>query len=215
MFLTSAKRQFFTGLIGTSLLLFSGWHLFRLCSENGCFGLLSKPAEENMSVHLKPQSVYEVKNKQQVLGVNVIRIVSKRQPEEFLVLDRVPTALVNSMYGKKVNLAWANTVASQFMKLRQGAEETPSPVSVDIQDVKTLESGTLQQKNQELPYWQIEIQFKLSNEAQPRYYNAGVVRQTHRDNGPTEALVVGYAQKEAYQPELVADLLEHLNFEQI
>lgn len=214
MFLTSAKRQFFTGLIGTSLLLFGGWHLFKTCSENGCFGLLS-PSAERSSVHLKPQSVYEVKNRQQVLGVNVIRIVSKSQPEEFLVLDRVPTPLVNSMYGKKVNLAWANTVADQFMKLRQSSEENQSPVSLDIQNVKTLESGTLQQNSEELPYWQVEIQFKLSNESQPRYYNAGVIRQSHRENGPTEALVVGYAQKEAYQPELLADLLEHLNFEHI
>lgn len=211
MFLTSPRRQFLTGLIGMSLLIFGGWHLFKMVSESGLPGLFSsgrKPAV----VQLKPQAVYEVKSKQQLLGVEVIRIISRRQPEEFLVLDRVPTALVNSMYGKKVNLSWANTVAGQFMKLRQTSEEQASPVSVDIQNVKTLEAGTIRQTNQELPYWQIEIQFKLSNENQPRFYNAGVIRQSNRDE--TEALVVGYAQKEAYQPELVADLLDHLNFDQ-
>jgi hypothetical protein len=215
MFLTSAKRQFLTGLIGMSLLLLGGWYAFKHVSENGLSGLFPSSTPSPVSVRLKPQAVYEVKTKQQLLGVDVIRIISKRQPEEFLVLNHVPTALVNSMYGKQVNLAWANTVASQFMKLRQSTETDASPISVDIQDVKTLKSGKLKQKAQELPYWQIEIRFKLSNEPQSRYYNAGVIRQPDRsESNSTEALVVGYAQKEAYQPELVADLLEHLNFEQ-
>jgi hypothetical protein len=215
MFLTSAKRQFLTGLIGMSILLFGGWHLFKYVSENGLTGFFRGSTAKSVSIHLKPQPIYEVKTKQQLLGVDVIRIVSKRQPEEFLVLNHVPKSLVNSMYGKQVNLAWANTVASQFMKLRQNTADGTAPLSVDIQDVKTLKSGTIKQKSKELPYWQIEIQFKLSNEDQPRYYNAGVIRQPSQNTtSMTEALVVGYAQKEAYQPQLVADLLDHLHFEQ-
>ena len=212
----SAKRQFLIGLIGMSLLLFAGWYLFQYVSETGFLGLLH-PTKTNLStISLKAQPVYTIKTKQQILGIEVIRIISKQQPEEFLVLNQVPRTLVDSMFGKQMNLAWANTVANQFVKLRQTSEDSSSPVSIDIQRVQTLKSGTLKKNGQQLPFWQIEICFKLSNEAAPRFYSVGIVRQIQstEPNNKTEALVVEYAQKEAYQPELVTDLMDHLRFMQ-
>lgn len=211
-FLSSPRRQFVTGLVGTSLLLFGGWQLWKYVSENGWMSLFHPAQPQISTVHLKAQPLYQIKKKQELFGVEVIRIISTHQPEEFLVLDHVPKGLVDSIYQKPVNLVWANTVANQFTKLRQNSDED-TPASVDIQDIKTLKSGILKQAGQELPYWQIEIRFKLSNEQVPRYYSAGVVRQLHLGTQPDkESLVVGYAQKGAYQSELVADLLDNLHF---
>jgi hypothetical protein len=167
------------------------------------------------TVRLSEQPVYKIKKKQEVLGVNVLRIVSKRQPEEFLLLEGVSRPLVDRVYGKKPDLVWANLMANQLLKLRQSGDGS-SPVTVDVQGVKTLHSGVITQHKQVFPYWQLEVQFKLSNETAPRAYQAAVVRNirpAQADSGK-DTLLVGYAQKEAFQKELVADLMNQLRFEQ-
>ena len=192
--------------------------MYSVVSELGPAGLLpGKHLSTNLpAVRLKEQPVYKVKKKQEVLGVQVVRIISKQQPEEFLVVDGVSRKLVDQVYGKKPDLVWANLMANQLMKLRQPGDGDASPISVEIQNVKTLHAGVIQKDKQALPYWQLEVRFKLSNESEPRYYEAGVVRNARveepRDGRDT--LVVGYAQKEAFQKELVADLMNHLSFEQ-
>ncbi|HEY9746671.1 MAG TPA: hypothetical protein V6C99_10690, partial [Oculatellaceae cyanobacterium] len=128
-------------------------------------------------------------------------------------VDRVPSNMVDSMYGKPVNLAWANTVAGQFLKLRDPSGETTSGSSIEIQDIKTLKSGTVTRNNEKLPYWRIEVRFKVNNEPNSRYYKADVIRRpVHPKERDTETLVVGYAQGEVHQPELLADLLDNLQF---
>lgn len=167
------------------------------------------------TVRLSEQPVYKIKKKQEVLGVSVLRIVSKQQPEEFLVLEGVSRPLVDKVYGKKPDLVWANLMANQLLKLRQSGDGS-SPISVEVQGVKTLRSGVITQHKKEFPYWQLEVQFKLSNENAPRAYQAAVVRNIRpaQLKGEKDTLLVGYAQKEAFQKELVADLMNHLRFEQ-
>lgn len=86
---------------------------------------------------------------------------------------------------------------------------------MDVQGVKTLNAGFIQQKKQQFPYWQLEVIFKLSNENAPRAYQAAVVRNIHpaQTAGEKDTLVVAYAQKEAFQKSLVSDLMTHLRFE--
>jgi hypothetical protein len=191
------------------------YQLYATVSEVGLTGLL--PASSSAGKHivqLAEQPVYQVKKKQELLGVNVVRIISKRQPEEFLVLDGVSRKLVDSIYAKPVDLPWANTVANQFLRLRETGEDA-SPVSVEIQEVKTIQKDVLKLDGRELPYWRLQVRFKLSNESEPRYYEAIVARNARGETEPSasDALVVAYAQREAFQQELLADLIKNLHFE--
>lgn len=207
---------------GAIIAVVGGIRLYNVLSEVGFVGLIpgDKNAIHHLQVRLQDQPVYKIKKKQELLGVNVIRIISKQQPEEFLVLDGVSRKLVDRIYGQKPDLVWANLMANQLLKLRQAGEGDSLPVSVEVQGVKTLASGEIAYQKQHVPYWQLEVQFKLSNESESRFYEAGVVRNV-REQGATQAgpqgqldtLVVGYAQKEAFQKELVADLMDHLSFE--
>ncbi len=171
------------------------------------------------TVRLLEQPVYKIKKKQELLGVNVLRIISKRQPEEFLVLDGVSRSMVDKVYGKEPDLAWANLMANQLIKLRQSGDGS-LPITVNVQGVKTLDAGLIQHLQEQYPYWQLEVQFKLSNESSPRAYQAGVIRHIQAgqpDSGTgsgKDTLVVGYAQKEAFQKDLLLDLMTHLQFEQ-
>jgi hypothetical protein len=207
------------GLVGILLAVLAGVRLYGTLSEVGFMGVLPGANGNSIHnhVHLQDQPVYKIKKKQELLGVNVIRIISKQQPEEFLVLDGVSRKLVDHIYGQTPDLAWANLMANQLLKLRQPGDGDASPVSVEVQSIKTLSAGVITRQKQRLPYWQLEVQFKLSNESEPRFYEAGVVRTgTTVQNGPSgelDTLVVGYAQKEAFQKELVADLMNHLSFE--
>jgi len=211
------------GLFGWSaliLLFLGGYWIYSQVSEVGWMGMLgllphSAEQTEQTNVRLAEQPVYKIKKKQALLGVKVLRIVSKQQPEEFLVLEGVPRHIVNGVYGKPPTLYWANRMANQLLKLRQVGEDG-SPISVDVQNVKTIKSGVIQQKKQSFPYWQLEVQFKLSNETAPRAYEAAIIRNIEPSaaDSAKETLLVGYAQKEAFQKELVADLMTHLRFAQ-
>jgi len=210
-------RKLLGWLVVILVLLIMGW-IYSIVSEVGLPGLLAllphaAGSHSQSKLRLIDQPVYKVKRKQEVLGVSVLRIVSKQQPEEFLVLEGVPRPLVDKVYGKPPDLAWANVMAKQLLKLRQVGEGSPD-VSVDVQGVKTLNAGVIRQKKRQLPYWQLEVQFKLSNEQAPRAYQAAVVRNLDPTpkNKDEDTLVVGYAQKEAFQKELVADLMNHLRF---
>lgn len=194
------------------LLLAGGGWLYATLSEVGLTGLMHQilPKPSHAGVQLKEQPVYRIKKSQELLGMSVARIISSRQPEEFLVVDGVSRKMVDSVYGKEVDLAWANLMANQFLKLREHGEES-SPVSVDVQTVKTLKTGSIERDGRQLPYWQVEVRFKLSNEDQPRAYSAGVIR--HGGRGDNDTLIVGYAQKEAFEQALLADVLNHLDFQ--
>lgn len=212
------KRRTVIGLLlGVAVILIGVW-IVSVISERGPQGLIpgGNGATASPTVRLTEQRIYKVKKKQEVLGMQVVRIISKQQPEEFLVVDGVSRKLVDQIYGKKPDLGWANLMANQLMKLRQAGDGETSPISVEIQNVKTLNAGIIKKNKQSLPYWQLEVRFKLSNESEPRYYQAGVVRNARSENKQDgqDTLVVGYAQKEAFQKDLVADLMNHLSFEQ-
>jgi hypothetical protein len=215
------------GLLVIIALILGGFWLYNTLSEVGLTGLLHTNAGKAsaLSVRLKDQPVYKIKKKQELLGVNVVRIVSRQQPEEFLVVDGVSRKLVDQIYGQPVSLSWANLVANQFMKLRENGEDA-SALSVEIQKVRTLKSGTVSHRKQKLPYWQIEVRFKLSNESEVRYYEAGIIRNARLESGlPTtsseastdpaekDTLVIGYAPKAVFQKDLVTDLMQQLSFE--
>lgn len=233
----SWKRFVLPIVAGVGLVVVAGsvWFL-SVVSEIGLEAFIPgrpRPSSLQSRVHLKNQSIYEIKKKQEIVGVQVTRIVSKQQPEEFLVLDGVSSQLVDNAYGKKPNLVWVNLIARQLLKMRESGEGEALPLSVEVQNIKTLGSGMIQQDHQRLPYWQLEVQFKLSNESQPRYYQVGVVRKKDAISAepskdrkvgfssvfepplpkPQDTLVVGYAQKEVFQKELVADLIRYLSFE--
>lgn len=171
-------------LIGLALivaLVYGGVWLYTTLSEVGIMGLFQQNAASSSQtkVHLKEQPVYKIKKKQELLGVNVIRIISRQQPEEFLVLDGVRRPLLDKVYGKPVDSFWATQMASQLLKLRETGEEG-TPLSVEIQSVKPLASQQIEYQGHQIPCWQLEIQFKLSNESQPRYYRAGMLRNVRQ-----------------------------------
>lgn len=107
-------------------------------------------------------------------------------------------------------------MANQFLKLREAGDGDSAPVSVEIQDLKTLQAGAIQQDKKQLPYWHLEIRFKLSNEPNSRYYQAGIIRNVvpPLHHAGQETLLIGYAQKEAFQKQLISDLMDKLIFEQ-
>ncbi len=208
-------------LLILALLLACGalW-LYNTLSEVGLTALLpGQHAASQTTVRLKDQPVYHVKKKLDLLGMKVVRIVSSQQPQEFLVLDGVSAKLVDKVFAKQPDMGWTNLMANQFLKLREAGEGDAAPVSVEIQALKTTSAGTIVQGNRNLPYWQVEIRFKLSNEMDSRYYQAGVIRNANDQRVPTQSgeqpdtLVVGYAQKEAFQKPLMADLISNLRFE--
>lgn len=200
----------------TALLLLVGLWLYGRVSEVGWNGLLAGHGDHVHTVRLKSQPVYRVKKKLDIMGMQVIRIVSRQQPQEFLVMDGISSAMVDKLFTQKPDLGWANLMANQFLKLREVGGGDSSPVSVEIQGLKTLQNGVIQQDNKQLPYWQLEIRFKLSNEPNSRYYQAGIVRNAESGVLPVgqEVLLIGYAQKEAFQKQLLSDLMDQLLFEQ-
>jgi hypothetical protein len=215
------------GLPGAILLMWGGMRLYDIVLELGPAGLFpgAHPGGNGSSVHLREQPVYRIKKRQELLGVRVCRIVSRRQPEEFLILEGLSRRAVDRVYGKPVDPFWANQVANQLLKLRGVGESAEAPpVSVEIQNIRTLQAGRLPHARRSLPYWQVEVKLKLSNEDQPRYYEAGIVRhardatseprtsQANDTPSRLDTLVVGYAPKDTFQKELVADLMNQLDF---
>ncbi len=202
------------GLI--SLVLLAGLWLFNTLSEVGLEAFLTGKGGHVSTVKLKSQPVYRVKKKLDLLGMKVIRIISKQQPQEFLILEGISSKLVDKVFAKEADLAWTNLMANQFLRLREAGEGDSSPVSVEIQSLKTLQHGTVERNKSTLPYWQLEIRFKLSNEPNSRYYQAGVIRNADTQTSSTgqETLLIGYAQKEAFQKQLITDLMDKLTFEQ-
>ncbi len=211
-------------------LLWSGFHLYGVYTEVGLDGLLAplKGQPPNSVVHLKPQAVYRIKKKQDLLGVRVTRITSHQQPEEFLVLEGVPVPLIDSVYGKRTDLGWATLMANQFLKLRAN-DETRTPITVEIQHFRSKQHREMTVQHQKLPYWEFEVQFKLSNEPASRTYDVGVLRANvpvpastdiqSLDPGSKPAndvhadiLVVAYAQSEVYTPTLLPEVFSLLNF---
>lgn len=190
----------------------SAFWLVSTVAEKGPMGLLPfQGGGAQGVVRLKTQPVYRIKRKQDVLGMQVVRIVSRQQPEEFLVLDGVSRDLVDSVYGKGADLGWANLMAAQFLKMRQGGEEA-GPLSIEVQEIRSIQSGTIERDGQTLPYWQLQVRFKLGNEPESRVYEAGVVRNVRGPEGSQDTLVVSYAQKEAFDPKLLNNVLALLSF---
>lgn len=210
------------------LLACGGFWLYNAVLERGPASLLTSlhPERSVSSVHLREQPVYRIKKRQELLGVRVYRIISRRQPEEFLVLEGLSRQAVDHVYGKPIDPFWANQMANQLLKLRGSgdATETSPPISVEIQNIRTLQAGHLPHAQRSVPYWQIEVKFKLSSEEQSRYYEAGIVRHVRdaisasRAARPGDAspgldtLVVGYAPKDTFQKDLVIDLMNQLDF---
>lgn len=207
-------KWFLLAAILTALILGGVW-LYGTLSEVGLTAFLPGHGGPETTVRLKAQAVYQVKKKLDLLDMKVIRVISKQQPQEFLILDGVSSGLVDKVFAKEPDLAWANLMANQFLKLREAGDGGGSPVSVEIQELRTLSAGKISHEGKKLPYWQMEIRFKLSNEPNSRYYQAGVIRNA--DGGLSgkgkDTLLVGYAQKEAFQKRLMADLMSQLTFE--
>lgn len=199
----------------------------------GGFWTVFFPGKEGASFHLKEQPVYSVKSRQDVLGVRVFRIISHYQPQEFLIIDGLSRHAIEQIYGKPVNSFWANQVANQLIKVRtggaglgDGVTDTGStakqaPVSVEIQRIRTVGERHLVYARHSLPYWQLDVQLKLSNESSPRYYQAGLIRIGEKPSvfdffhpASKDTLVVGYAPRDAFQKDLLIDLLRHLDFSQ-
>lgn len=208
--------------IALFLLLFlmlsgAGVYLYLRISEVGPGSLFGWKHIYKSSFRLADQPVYQVKKRQELMGVQVTRIISHRQPEEFLVVDGVSRRLVDRLYGTEPNLAWAGLMANQLLRLRQGGPDAGTPVSLEIQRVRTIGRGTIHQDHETFPYWQIEVKFRLSNESEPRYYNAGIVRDIRGKqdirNTHMETLLIGYAQRGAFQKDLLPDLLSHIHFD--
>ncbi|WP_373531194.1 hypothetical protein [Vampirovibrio sp.] len=208
--------QWFVLAASLTALILGGFWLYSVLSEVGLNAFLpGGNGTHSTTVKLKPQAIYYVKKKLDLLDMRVIRVISKQQPQEFLIVDGVASGLVDKVFAKEPDLVWANLMANQLLRLREVGDGASSPVSIEIQDLKTLNAGFIQNNQHQLPYWQIEIRFKLSNEPNSRFYQAGVLRNadgSHSESGK-DTLLVGYAQKEAFQKPLMNDLLNQLIFE--
>jgi hypothetical protein len=211
----SAIQWFILAAIVTTLVLGGLW-LYGVLSEVGLNAFLpGGNGRHSTTVKLRAQSVYHVKKKLDLLDMQVIRVISNQQPQEFLIVSGVANGLVDKVFAKEPDLVWANLMANQLLLLREASEGSSNPVSIEIQGLKTLNTGFIQNNQKNLPYWQIEIRFKLSNEPNSRFYQAGVLRNADGSQSESgkDTLLVGYAQKEAFQSPLMSDLLNQLTFE--
>jgi hypothetical protein len=213
-----AEIQWFLVAASCTALTLAAIGLYGQLTEVGWKGFLpgGSTTTSAPTVKLKAQAVYQVKKKLDLLDMTVVRVISKQQPQEFLILDGVSSGLVDKVFAKKVDLGWINLVANQFLKLREGGEGSGNPVSIEVQELRTLSQGKIEDGNSGLPYWHLEIRFKLSNEPNSRYYQAGIVRHANGQSlkaSDKDTLLVGYAQKEAFQKALIADLMTQLSFE--
>ncbi len=211
-----AEIQWFLVAAGLTALTLVVSGLYGQLTEVGWQGFLPGGSKSASTIKLKAQPVYQVKKKLDLLDMQVIRVISKQQPQEFLILDGVSSGLVDKVFAKTVDLGWINLMANQFLRLREGGEGSGKPVSVEVQELRTLSQGDIEDGTGKLPYWHLEIRFKLSNEPNSRYYQAGIVRHANGQSlkaSDKDTLLVGYAQKEAFQKALIADLMTQLSFE--
>ncbi len=211
-----AEIQWFLVAAGLTALTLVVIGLYGQLTEVGWQAFLPGGPKSASTIKLKAQPVYQVKKKLDLLDMQVIRVISKRQPQEFLILDGVSSGLVDKVFAKTVDLGWINLMANQFLRLREGGEGGGKPVSIEVQELRTLSQGKIEDGNSVLPYWHLEIRFKLSNEPNSRYYQAGIVRHANGQSlkaSDKDTLLVGYAQKEAFQKALIADLMTQLSFE--
>jgi hypothetical protein len=225
----------FLVLIVSLIVLSGGLWVYDTLMERGPGGFWNVlfPGKEGASFHLKEQPVYSIKSRQDVLGVRVFRIISHYQPQEFLIIDGLSRHAIEQIYGKPVDSFWANQVANQLIKVRTGAAGVgdgvsdaattvkQAPISVEIQQIRAIGERHLVYARHILPYWQLEVKFKLSNESSPRYYQTGIIRIGEKPNAfdffhpaSKDTLVVGYAPRDAFQKDLLLDLLRHLDFSQ-
>ena len=165
-------------------------------------------------VHLATQPQFKVKRNSEVLGVNIMQIADKREPQDFLILNNVPAAMVEPMLGHTVDKRWATEVANQFLKKRDPDSSTPPP-TVEIQEIHATQQGTVEYEGKQLPYWQVQVQFKLGQEAESRSYEGGIIRNADGNDKGADTVVVAYAQKGAFRKELLPELMQHLSFETV
>jgi len=217
------RKEFLTGLVLTSFLIGALWGIYEWFTEGGppFLSMLSKlgiplgsPRQSSL-LQLKTGSRFVVKSRQTILGVTVWRISNQDHPMEYFVLDQAPTPLINSVYNRPVNLAWANMVANQLTRLWQTPDENAdaadgSKNSVTIQSIRTLDAKTLFYGKQRLAYWEFEMSYHLNQESANRTFRVGVIRPAS-GSGRNQPVVISYALTETYQPEQAFSLLGQLS----
>jgi hypothetical protein len=222
-------------LLGAAIVFLLCWGVLSLwtsISELGPSAVLSglnpfAAHEPENVIHLREQPVYKVKKKQKLLGTEVVRIISRQQPQEFLVLSSVSSHLLDTIFGKPIDRFWANQMASQLARLRSTSGSADEPGSsthdptIDVQSVESEQVVPLLvpeslggERKQSRPYWQLRLRFQLSTETLPRYYQVGILRsQAHfkaATSSQKESILIAYAPQNTYQKSLILDLLKYL-----
>src|SRR6478609_6093624 len=173
---SSKKRRLLSLLLIAFSALFA-WGLSNLWSEYlelgpqaflNRFNPLTWQNSDAVDIHLSDESVFVVKKKQKLFGMQVYRIISKQQPQEFLVITGVSSSLLNQVFDKPINRFWVNQIAQQLLHLRIGSDTTAEESSasnepgIEVQSVTPERSRPLAFAGNSYPYWQLKLKLQLS-----------------------------------------------------
>lgn len=194
------------------LTLYSGFFLWQTYSELGPKGLLALIPFQNKveSVQFPPSSEFQVKKQLTFLSATVTRVVSRYQAEEFLILDNLPPVFLEQLNQSTIPPGWINSVANQCLALRTAQTATATqekPLSITILSTSPVKNFPIMSQGKSLPYWQLDIVFRLSNEKLARSYRIGVSKKKlgHSQN---ERVFVSYAPNGTYDQKLLIRLIE-------
>jgi hypothetical protein len=179
---------------------------------------LTWQASDTTDFHLRDDSLFEVKKKQKLFGMQVYRITSKQQPQEFLLVTGVSSSLLNQVFDKPIDRFWMNQIAQQLLRLRIGTganaddSSTAKEPGIEVQSVIPEPSRNLIAQDKSYPYWQLKLKLQLSTETIPRYYQVGILRSIvinqSQQQGDKENILIAYAPENAFQSSNLLSLLK-------
>jgi|GEM_PF-6133196 len=174
---------------------------------------------DGIDFHLRDDSVFAIKKKQKLLGMQVYRIISTQQPQEFLLITGVSSSLLNHVFDKPIDRFWVNQIAQQLLHLRIGsdanAEASPATKEpgIEVQSVTPEPSRMVTFADENYPYWHLKLKLQLSTESVPRYYQVGILRsvlqQASRGNDK-ETILVTYTPENTVQVSTMMSLLKQI-----
>ncbi len=178
------------------------------------WALEHSPGGSHLEVRLQGGSPFRIRQKNELLGLELIRVKTGKHPQEFLVVTHVPVGLADRLYGKPVNLQWANSIANQYLKVRDADKDRP-PRTVEIDRIDTVELGTMRVGRRNLPYWQLLFRFRLGSETGNRFYEAGILRHVRANEKDADTLLFAFSPKGSFEKSLIPALAQSLRFRQV
>ena len=225
---SSKKRRLFSLFLIALSALFA-WGLSNLWTEYlelgpqaflNRFNPLTWQNSDGVDVHLSDDSIFVIKKKQKLFGMQVYRIISKQQPQEFLLITGVSSSLLNHVFDKPIDRFWVNQIAQQLLHLRIGTDPNtedaavPKEPGIEVRSVTPEPSRNVVFADESYPYWHLKLKLQLSTETLPRYYQVGILRsvlpQASRGNDK-ETILVTYTPENTIQVSTMLSLLKQIN----